>query len=92
MKGLDRNICGELEDAPSYKGSKRVIHGTKLLSSSAENIEAFCFGCISLSRRLVLQTNSNDGLTLWGRARHDINAAILSLEFFAQGFLYAYTS
>ena len=39
-----------------------------------------------LSRRLVLQTKTNDGLTLWGRARPRHHAAILSLGFFAQGF------
>ena len=39
-----------------------------------------------LSRRLVLQTKTNDGLALWGRARPRHHAAILSLGFFAQCF------
>ena len=38
------------------------------------------------SRRLVLQTKTNDGLTLWGRPRRRRHAAILSLGCFAQCF------
>ena len=39
-----------------------------------------------LSRRLVLQTKTNNGLTLWSRARPRHHATILSLGFFAQCF------
>ena len=51
------------------------------------NIEAFCFGSISIacisapSRRLVLQTKTNDGLTLWGRTSLRHHASSLSLGF-----------
>ena len=80
MKGLDRNIWGELEYAPSYEGSNVASTARSYCALRLKHwgILFRLYQCRlyqhshPLSRRSVLQTKTNDGLTLWGGHVHDV--------------------